>query len=53
MDLADPDNTLTLLCGLAIAVGVIGVIVPVLPGLALCWIGVLVWATFTDGGWTK
>lgn len=47
------NSTVTLLCGLAIAAGIVGVIVPVLPGLLLCWLGVLVWAVFGDGGWSK
>lgn len=47
------NSTVTLLCGLAIVAGIVGVIVPVLPGLLLCWLGVLVWAIFADGGWTK
>ena len=33
-----------LLVGLAIAVGLIGVIVPLLPGLILVWAAILVWA---------
>jgi uncharacterized protein YqgC (DUF456 family) len=32
------------LVGLAILVGLLGVLVPVLPGLLLCWAAVLVWA---------
>jgi uncharacterized protein len=32
------------LVGLAIAVGLVGVLVPVLPGLVLVWAAVLVWA---------
>jgi uncharacterized protein len=53
VDLSDTNATVTLLCGLAIVAGVIGVVVPVLPGLLLCWLGVLVWALFADGGWVK
>jgi uncharacterized protein YqgC (DUF456 family) len=53
MDLTDTNSTVTLVCGLAIAAGIVGVIVPVLPGLLLCWLGVLVWAIFADGGWAK
>jgi uncharacterized protein len=53
VDLTDMDSTVTLLCGLAIAAGVVGVVVPVLPGLLLCWLGVLAWAVFADGGWVK
>jgi len=50
MDLTDADATVTLLCGIAIVVGIFGVIIPVLPGLLLCWAGVLAWAIFADGG---
>ncbi|HEX5740640.1 MAG TPA: DUF456 domain-containing protein [Pilimelia sp.] len=35
---------ITVACGLAIAVGMLGVVVPVLPGLLLVWAGVAVWA---------
>ncbi|HET7475378.1 MAG TPA: DUF456 domain-containing protein [Dermatophilaceae bacterium] len=38
-------------CGLIILVGLVGIAVPVLPGLALVWVGVLVWASErADGG---
>lgn len=50
MDLADTGATVTLLSGVAIAVGVFGVVIPVLPGLLLCWAGVLVWSVFGDAG---
>jgi uncharacterized protein len=53
MDLTDSDGAITLLCGLAILIGVVGVIVPVLPGLVLCWAGVLGWALLVDAGWGK
>lgn len=53
MGLTDFQTSLTVLCGLAIAVGVVGVFVPVLPGLLLCWLGVLGWALFTDAGWGR
>ncbi|HEY2946981.1 MAG TPA: DUF456 domain-containing protein [Micromonosporaceae bacterium] len=48
MDLTESDAAITLLSALAIAVGIVGVIVPVLPGLVLCWLGVLVWAVLTE-----
>jgi hypothetical protein len=48
VDLTDSESTITFLAGLAIVVGVFGVIVPVLPGLVLCWLGVLLWAAFTE-----
>jgi uncharacterized protein len=50
VDLSILDSTLVVLCGLAILVGIIGVVVPVLPGLLLCWAAVLVWAIFSDAG---
>ncbi|WP_213453058.1 DUF456 domain-containing protein [Rhizomonospora bruguierae] len=53
MNLSDTNGLITLLAGLAILVGIFGVVVPVLPGLALCWAGVLLWAIFADGGWAK
>lgn len=53
MDLTDPNSSLVLLCGLAIAVGIVGVVVPVLPGLVLCWLGVLAWAVLADAGWGR
>jgi uncharacterized protein len=53
VDVTDTDTLVTVLCGLAIAVGIAGIIVPALPGLAVCWLGVLVWAIFADRGWGK
>lgn len=50
VDLTDTNTLVTFLSGAAIVVGVLGVIVPVLPGLLLCWVGVAVWAVFSDGG---
>jgi uncharacterized protein len=38
----------TVLCGLIVAAGVVGVIIPVIPGLLLSWLGVLLW-TFIGG----
>jgi uncharacterized protein len=43
------DEALTLLVGLAMVIGLLGVIVPVLPGLWLCWAGVALWAILGDG----
>ncbi len=53
MDVTDTDSLVTFLCGLAIVVGIAGIIVPALPGLVVCWLGVLVWAIFADRGWGK
>jgi uncharacterized protein YqgC (DUF456 family) len=53
MELTDIQSSVTILCGIAIVVGVLGVIIPILPGLLLCWIGVVAWAIFSDGGWGR
>lgn len=53
MDLTDLNGTIVLLCGLAMVVGVCGVVVPVLPGVLLCWLSVLAWAIFSDAGGGK
>jgi uncharacterized protein YqgC (DUF456 family) len=50
VDLGDSGGTITVISGLAILVGVLGVLIPVLPGLLLCWLGVLLWALLGDAG---
>lgn len=50
MELTDTAQLATVLAGVAIGLGVLGVIVPVLPGLLLCWVGVLAWAVFGGAG---
>ena len=50
MDLSDTGTAVTLLAGLVIATGVVGVLLPALPGLLLAWSGVLLWAFLGDGG---
>ncbi|MCA2214841.1 DUF456 domain-containing protein [Jidongwangia harbinensis] len=50
MDLSDSGTTVTIVAGLTILVGVLGVLIPVLPGLILCWLGVLFWAALSDAG---
>lgn len=50
MELSDTDTAVTLLCALALIVGIAGVIIPGLPGLLVCWLGVLAWAVFADRG---
>lgn len=49
----DSGTVITVLCGLAILVGLAGIVVPALPGLALCWAAILAWAILADGGWGK
>jgi uncharacterized protein len=51
--LTDTQAVVTFIAGFAIVVGVVGVVFPGVPGLILCWAGVLVWAVFGDGGWPK
>ena len=52
MDLSDSGTTVTLIAGVALLAGVLGVVIPVLPGLLLCWLAVLLWAVLgdADGG---
>jgi uncharacterized protein len=44
---------LSVVVGLIILVGLIGIVVPLLPGLMLVWVAVLIWATETQtpAGW--
>jgi uncharacterized protein YqgC (DUF456 family) len=53
VSLSDTNGAVTVLCGLAILIGIVGVVIPMLPGLVLCWLGVLIWAIFADGGWGR
>jgi uncharacterized protein YqgC (DUF456 family) len=54
MDLTDTNTSITVICGLVMFIGICGVVVPVLPGLLLCWLSVLVWAIFAEGtGWDR
>ena len=50
MELTDSSSTLNIVCGLGILLGTLGVILPMVPGLLLCWASVLVWALFGDAG---
>ena len=50
MDLSDTGSSVTVISAVVIAAGVIGVLVPVLPGLVLSWLGVLLWALLGDAG---
>ncbi|GIF13099.1 DUF456 domain-containing protein [Actinoplanes teichomyceticus] len=50
MDLSDSGAAVNLVAGLVIAAGVLGVLLPVLPGLLLTWGGVLFWALLSDAG---
>jgi uncharacterized protein YqgC (DUF456 family) len=47
------DTLVSLLAALAIAGGIVGIVVPGVPGLVLCWAGVAAWAFFGDGSAAK
>lgn len=48
--MADVTTLGLILIALAIAVGIVGIVLPVLPGVLLCWAAVLVWAIFEGTG---
>ena len=52
MDLSDSGTTVTLIAAVAMLAGVLGVVIPVLPGLLLCWLAVVLWTVLgdADGG---
>ena len=50
MDATDSSGLVTFISTAAVLIGVVGVLVPMLPGLLLCWAGVMVWAVFGDHG---
>jgi len=50
MDVTDTNTALTIVCAIAIVVGIFGTVLPFVPGLLLSWGGVLLWAIFADGG---
>lgn len=50
VDLTDSGTAVTLISGLALLVGVAGVLIPVLPGLLLCWLAVAFWAVLGPAG---
>jgi uncharacterized protein len=50
MDLSETGTVVNLVAGVVIALGMVGVVVPVVPGLLLTWAGVLFWAFLSDAG---
>lgn len=44
----------TVLSAVLVIAGIVGIVVPILPGLLLVWIGIAVWSVATGGtvGWT-
>jgi len=49
----DLSDLITILCGAVILIGILGTIIPMLPGVLLCWLSVLVWALFAAEGWRR
>lgn len=52
MDLSDSGTAVNVIAGVLIVAGVLGVVLPIIPGLLLSWSGVLVWALLADAGTT-
>src|ERR1700754_3099027 len=50
MDLTATETNITILCGVAMVIGVFGVVIPFLPGLLLCWATAVAWAIFVGEG---
>jgi uncharacterized protein YqgC (DUF456 family) len=50
MDPTDTGTVVTVVAGVAMFAGILGVVIPVLPGLLLCWLAVLLWAVLGEGG---
>ena len=48
----NPETVVTILCGLAILVGVAGTVIPVLPGSILIGLSLLAWAIWGGAGTT-
>jgi uncharacterized protein YqgC (DUF456 family) len=53
VDLSDTGTAVAVISGVLIFIGLFGIVIPVIPGIILCWIGVLVWSLFGGGGWFK
>jgi uncharacterized protein YqgC (DUF456 family) len=48
VNLGDSASSITFICAIAMVVGVLGVIIPLVPGVILCWTATVVWAIFGD-----
>ncbi len=53
MDITDPAGSATIVCGIALLVGIVGTVLPVLPGPVLIAVAVAVWAIIVNSllGW--
>jgi uncharacterized protein YqgC (DUF456 family) len=49
MDLSG-STPVDVIAGIVIALGIVGVVIPVVPGLLLSWLGVLLWALLSGAG---
>ncbi|WP_433084062.1 DUF456 domain-containing protein [Dactylosporangium sp. CA-052675] len=52
MDATDSSGLVSVITPICVIVGLIGVLVPMVPGLVLCWAGVAAWAVFGGHGAT-
>jgi uncharacterized protein len=48
VELGDSGSSITFICAVAMVIGVLGVIIPLVPGVILCWAATLAWAFFGD-----
>jgi uncharacterized protein YqgC (DUF456 family) len=53
VDLTNAEANITILCVLAMILGVVGIVIPMVPGLLLCWLAAAVWAIFAADGWVR
>jgi hypothetical protein len=52
VNVTDSGGLVSIIAPVCVVVGVLGVLVPMLPGLLLCWAGVAAWAVFGGHGAT-
>jgi uncharacterized protein YqgC (DUF456 family) len=52
VDVTDSGGLVSLLTPICVVVGIFGVLLPMVPGLLLCWAGVAAWAVFGGHGAT-
>ncbi len=50
VNLTDTAGSVTLISGIAVLAGILGVVLPIVPGLLLSWAGVLFWTLFAHAG---
>ncbi|GAA3457632.1 DUF456 domain-containing protein [Dactylosporangium matsuzakiense] len=52
VNVTDSGGLVSIIAPICVVVGIIGVLVPMIPGLLLCWAGVAAWAVFGGHGAT-